>query len=500
MPHDAPPPSQGSLVPVATPLGEQLSLRVDAAITTLPPPQVDRTWRKAVRAIHSYPLNGEQNIVTRKLLNALVVHAQDVFAQMSPSDRQTLKAVRGTPLFRLSLRRLVVLMGWQESKNYNRLYEALETIYRWQIRWDLMEDSPEGMQLVEEISGRIISQWGKSPGDRSGGGYVSYEFPHDTLMMLLEPHPYAQIDLRVVHAMGSSYAIALYELCARYLGTVNKVTAVLPLEKLIAIIAGEGKYNNDYKLFNRYCLRPAGEMLARVESCPFTVEPIPTFGPRRKIRALQFRMHLKGGVDDKLDVPPTWDPRTVEQLRRVYRMSLQDIGLLARTATEADVLEAMKRDTQMIARKTASGETVTNRAAYLKGIVRNVAAGRPATEEPEEDAGETVSRPVLQAVQQVEKKRTEFEDFRALRLQDYLQGLPSEELVALRADFAQARGAETLIGRWLAAGWAPPHSGLLATFARWVLTERPALSGRLLVKPDETEFSVWLLLNTGGQK
>lgn len=479
-------------------MGEQFSLRLDMVSAMLPPANPDRPLKKAVQAIHSYPTNGLQTITTRKLLNALVVNAQDVFAKMSSEDRQAVKNVRGTPVFRIPIKRLMVLMGSEHSNNYNRIYEALEAIFQWDIRWNVMADSPGGAEVIEEVTSRFISQWGKGVGERIG--MVAYEFPYDVLSLLMEPHPYAAISLRTVNQLGSSYAIALYESCARYLGTANRVTAALPVEEWINIIAGVGKYNQKYKDFNKYALKPAMKWLETVDSCPFTVEPRIVYGPRKRVIGLQFKMHLKQQQSLAMEMPPTWDPRTIDVLMKVYQMPAKDIALMSRMASEAEVQEAMARDSVMIARKSKDGQSVSNRAAYLKGILRNLQLGKPKDQEPEDDAEELASKSVQDAMAKVKKKQEEFAEFRKKRLRELLLELPESALDDLKEEFAEAKRSEGLLGQWIRAGWAKPHPGLVAAFVSWVMATKGDIVERMLAKPEEKDFAVWMMLNPGGDE
>lgn len=475
---------------------EQFALRLDLASALLPPANPNRVLRKAVSAIHSYPTNGVQTRTTRRLLNAMVVHAQDVFAKMEAADKERLKETRGTPIFKVAVKRLMQLMGWGNSNGYDQVYEALAAIYQWQIRWDLMSDAGEQSELLEQVNGRLLSQWGKGLSSRSG--WISFEIPHDVLLMLMEPHPYAQIDLRVVNELGSGYAIGLYENTVRYLGTVHKVTAVRSVEEWARIIAGDGKYPGDFKGFNRYVLKPAIKWLEKVESCPFTVEPRLVYGPRKKVVGLQFKMRLKTQASLEMDMPPTWDPRTFEILRKVYGMADKEITLLTRTTSEAELQEAMARDSAMMTRKLAAGETVTNRSAYLRGILRNLQQGKPKDAEPEVDAEELNSKSVQGAVTRVVKLQEEFAAFRKERLKDVLGDLPESAISELRDEFERLQ-VQGLMKQWLKAGWSKPHPGLMASFLTWLLKEKPDLVDRLLPRPEEREFAVWMMLQQDGQ-
>lgn len=499
-----------------TDLPEQIMLRLDDTAVLLPPASDHRVLRLAVQAVHCYPTNGEQTKLTRRAMNALVANAQDIYERISDEDKVHIRRLKGTPKFSMSMQRMLSLMDKEGSSNYEVIYKAIDAIFKWELKWNVMNDSwPDGtpggflalpsdegptsvvgLHAGDEISSRdtarFISHWGRGEGRMAGTFH--YYFPHDVMLMLMEPSRYAQIDLHTANGLGSNYAVELYHNCVRYIGTEKKLTPILPLEEWIRLIAGAGKYDGRYKDFKRYALVPACDWLEKTETCPFTVEIRESYGPRKRVVGLQFKLTMKVQASLDMRMPPTWSPDLIDVLRKVYAMSNRDIKELALTASEAEVNEAMARDSVMVQRKAAQGNPVENRANYLRGILRNVQNGNAKDAEPVDVNQETPSRDVQDAVSRVIRLQTEFDQYRMKRLSEMLAELPNSVVEELREKFADARGHESVVSAWLKHGWTKPKAGLMATFVEWFSKTYPEKVSSMLVAPQEVDFNVWVML------
>lgn len=491
-------------------------LRLDDTAVLLPPASDHRVLRLAVQAVHCYPTNGEQTKLTRRAMNALVANAQDIYERISDEDKAHIRRLKGTPKFSMSMQRMLSLMDKEGSSNYEVIYKAIDAIFKWELKWNVMNDSgPDGptdgfpalpapassnalagLQAGEEITSRdrarFISHWGR--GEGRFAGTFHYYFPHDVMLMLMEPSRYAQIDLHTANGLGSNYAVELYHNCVRYIGTEKKLTPVLPLDEWIRLIAGAGKYDGRYKDFKRYALLPACEWLEKTDTCPFTVEILESYGPRKRVVGLQFKLRMKVQASLDMRMPPTWSPDLIEVLRKVYAMSNRDIKELALTASEAEVNEAMARDSVMVQRKAAQGNPVENRANYLRGILRNVQNGNAKDAEPVDVNQETPTRSVQDAVTRVARLQAEFEQYRMKRLGEMLAELPSSVVEELREKFTEERGHESVVSSWLKHGWTKPKVGLVATFVEWFNKSFPDKVAHMLAAPQEADFNVWMML------
>jgi hypothetical protein len=482
--------------------GGQYVLRFEPNASLLPPVEPGRTFRKAVQAVHCYPAKGDLTAIARRVLNALFIHAQDTVKSMPEDQRALIKEYRGTPIFTMGVGRLRKYIQ-QAGRDHKRLYDALQNIYEWSFYFNVMGDGGgQGEpQLVERVQSRIISVLRFADTDETlEQGQFRYELPHDVLLMILEPRPYAQIDMRAVNGLGSNHAIGLYENLVRYLGTRNRVTAVQPIQEWINLLSGVGNYSGpgQYKNFKRFVLVPAMAWLEKLEAVPFTAELIEIKGPRNRVTHLQFRLIPKQQAAlDMGQIPPSWSPRLVETLRTVYGMPVSRIAEVARMTTEEELQEALRRDSAAIAKKTAAGEVVADRAAYLLGIVRNVQRGRPRDAEPEldptdqEPSRDQVASQVRAAMARAQALRAEFRNQQLRLIRERADALDDDALEVVRADFATAQAGSASVRTMLARGWKRGDTPLNNLLATWILEQPASVTQRFLFGPEETDFDVW---------
>ncbi len=493
--------------------------RFETRPASLPDVSSPTVLRKAVTAVHCHPTSGEQTILTRRVFNALILDAQEQFAALSEHERAEIRRHRGTPIFNTTIGRLRSMIGQEGTNATERIYGAMEQIYQWSFRMNVMGDvlapppadapdagapaagahsTPSGevqtvQQVLEERFSRFLSQWGK--GSKQGRpGQISYEFPHDVLLLILDPKPYAQIDMRLINAMGSAQAIALYENCVRYFNTRHRCTAVLPVEEWISLICGVGKYQGAYKEFKRCALLPAMGWLEKVDSVPFTVELREVKGPRGRVIAIQFKLLLKGRDTAQLaGPPPTWPADLLTMLVDGYGMDADDIAALARAASEAEVREAVRRERLMFQRKAAKGDPVVDRTRYLQGIIRNVQGGQSQDVEPEAEPEEVVHAAVRRAQEKVAKDRELFVSEKRKALLDVLNDRAAGELEALRSLFQQyaaSRQSDT-IDKLVRDGWKRGNGMLNQLLCNFLIEQQPDIVTRLLPDPRYQDFDIW---------
>lgn len=198
-------------------------------------------WRKAVQAIHCYPSRAEGSGLMRRVMNALAIHVQETYRHMDAAQRDLIWNKNCSPVFEMSVRRLRQLMEY-DSKDYERLYDALIRLRRLEFVFNVMGDSGKGeVEKISEIYTVFIHtlELGKGPMQ----GRFQFQMPPVTLRMVLDPYPYASIDMRIDNALGLEGAIALFENCVRYWGTRNRVTPMMSVDTWIRLISGPGTYD-----------------------------------------------------------------------------------------------------------------------------------------------------------------------------------------------------------------------------------------------------------------
>lgn len=520
--------------------------RLEMAAMVLPSVKEERIMRKAVQAVHSYPINGEHNLATRRVINALIEHAQQVMRKFSSAELAAIRRFRISPRFTVSARRILELTELG-ANNYTRVYEALDKIYGWDIKWNLMGDGNENhasindvrllqkplsitskaagrtsaeqeivgerlddadaedrrdpslreLKIVERVHSRLISQWSRGEGERQG--LVSYEFPVDVIWMILEPKIYARIQMRAFNELGSAAAAALYENCARYYGSQSKVTPQLPVQEWINIIVGVGAYKGRLADFKRYVIEPSLQHIAAAQSCPFTVEPLWIKGPKNKVIALQFKLRPKQQLKLEMDMPLAWHANTIDMLKKVFGMSEHDIAEISRAADEAEIRKAISVYNGVAQRKAKMGEAIVDRAKYLRGIVRNLQEGRNKEEDLDKmdeplEVGSTEAR---RAVDQMNELKERFEQHRRSRIIQTLCALPEGQYKRLQEAFVASLGdGNTVVHKFMNKGWTPPHPAVAAPFANWFMTQHPESAQEMLSRQEDRDFAFWLVMQS----
>lgn len=450
-------------------------------------------FRKAVQVVHSYPLGGdEMTSLDRKVQNAVIVIAQGAFASMSEQRRAMIfdDTIRATPIFKTTISHLESMVE-SATKDSKRIYDSLRALKRWEYQWDVFEDSPAGLHHIQEEKHlSFMSELGIGSEGGVLPGEITFEIPNTMLRMLVEPKPYAQIELAITNRFKMAAAAALFENTNRYINTNSKHTGKLPLEHWIALLSGEGKYAGKYADFKRYVLEPAMEILEATPAVSYTLELLPTYGPRKKVVALQFKLHMKQQQSLLNEPPPAWPSNLFHLLKDVYKQTPQQLDELAKSGTAREIEEACRREAAMFLRKQAEGTTIEDRGKYMKGILRNLQAGKGKNEEPELEPDESV-HVELRTEKSEAELRQEFHGYQLRQYQERLAEFTDADLDTVRKLFAAAHTKNATVNSWIDRGWKRAPNPLNSMLVGWLLKESPEWTSRLVTEAD-IQFDAWL--------
>lgn len=481
--------------------GSLIDLKIDEL--ALAPEQSAGTLRKGTGVLHAYPLDGKElSVVDRKVMNAIIIHVQRVFAAIPIEDQEKIRdpKIRGTPRFSIRITSLANYVRGNSDPNLVRVYASLENLWKWEFRYNVTSDkfrSPEASSNFFSSRGRFFSDLAYGSKDELPNGHIEFVIPHSTLMMILEPAMWALLSLHVINAMRSSALIALYENCARYLNTENRTTALLPVQEWINIISGEGRYVDQYARWKDKVIKPIMAILQASNEISFTIAPVERRSTRNKVVALQFQMTMKAQSSIEASMPISWHPSNLEVLRNIYKLTDADIARLSATYTEPEVVEAMEKASQQMAKKAKSQEPVGNRKAYLLGVLRKTKEIK-ADGSLEEDPQTLMQIRVHEAKGLLEKQKTDFVQFQYKVLASKLDGMDKAELDALRHRFMDERGA-SIPEKSLKIGWASKNPLLDGSFRTWIM-ETQELMNLFLTEEYERDFLTWKMLNELGDK
>lgn len=410
----------------------------------------DAALQKANEAIAIRPKRGRLTLLSRRIYNALLFHAQ----QQGPDI--------GT--YTLPLATLVGTAHFN-SRNVGLLKDHIREMQTTLIEWNSagpVEKRWTSSQLLGTVE--IVER---------GSGYpviLTWTYPDRVRDQLLRPSRYTRIMLEVGARMRSYAAATLFELGLQYLTSPSHLTMREDLIWWASVLTGRSDVTKvDYRYFKRDVLRPA---LAEVDALQdeLTLELI-EHREGRRITELQFRVHKKAQAG--LGVTDERNPFDLELVDRIRKLGIRpdDADRLYAT-TDEGLLRATVEHVEARVRN-ASLPAVGSASAYFKDALKRgyapaarAAAGAPAVVEPrkalasETRAGEgrAAPKPVLS----IDALRTEWMREQAREAELRFGKLPASEQQALVRAF-EAQELTSLM-RPIIVGWG--KAGLSSPVAR----------------------------------
>jgi len=250
--------------------------------------------RKHVNTIALMPTERRIGLLTRKLFNVMLRLAQQ------QGDTETYSA---------PLRELITLARF-DSKDYQLLRRTLRQMISTVVEWQ----SPTDREFVRwEACGLVSGVSLSKPPEAGGAVILEWSYAPQIRTQLLSPERYARLSLELMTRLRSHTALALYEICARYIDNPSHLTARQPWRWWKPVLTGQpdraDSHQAQYRYFKRDVLLPA---IAEVNALTDIVVtgPIEARGPDNKtITTIQFevRRREEGG-----NAPGTPTPELVD--------------------------------------------------------------------------------------------------------------------------------------------------------------------------------------------
>jgi hypothetical protein len=226
-----------------------------------PKKEVKQEVFKHSAAIH---IHNNITLLQRRTWNALLFHAYN--------------DIEAEEVHHIALLRLAKLIGY-DSHDMDYLKEAAEAMVRCIVEWDVLDKdgSPD---------------WGVTALLAQGGihkGTFTYAYSPKLRQLLHNPRVYARLDLNLQKQFESKYALALWELCADYLGASRAYgeTPFIDLEKYRKLMGIKAGGYPKFKEFNRCAVKEPLTEINRISDFQVSVE---YQRERRKVTALKFKM------------------------------------------------------------------------------------------------------------------------------------------------------------------------------------------------------------------
>jgi len=321
--------------------------------------------KKHVATIHC---SNKLSLLERKISNALLFHAY-------PDLKETL-------IHEISLDKLKRLLN-SVTRNHKVLKEALKTLISTVIEWNILDEKIPEFEIEGWNASTILSSVSIT------NGIVKYQYSELIKSLIIDPAIYGKINLLIQSRFKSSYALALYENCARYRGL--KYTKEFPYSLFRKLMGVEdGKYEI-FRDFNRRVLSAA---ITEINTCSdiFIIPDIKRKG--RKIHSIKFKLEERAikkrlGKQPKEHIGPKDDVFVLEK----FGMDPTEIKNLITKFGEGRVSDAI--------------EYVKSRPKYKTGEIKNIAGYlRSAIEKNYVDKNIVASHEeILSFEDRIEKKR-----------------------------------------------------------------------------------------------
>lgn len=324
----------------------------------LPPTGEMKEFRKTNEAIGLRVTEGRLSLLSRKLFNVMVYHAQQLRepGSFAPISTEAAKKYFWIPLAE------VARDAAYESNDTEKLKAHLEELQNIRVH---MEDGIQwtSQRLVSAVS--LVNPAGLKK--RGGQVWFGFAFPPEVQSLVMSPGAYTKLAIYYQTLLRSGASLALYEICRRYLTNPSKVTNRQEWEWWYGAITGNPitEAIPEYKYFKRDIIKPA---IAEINlATDINIELIEhTKG--RKVIDLQFRVEDAPQASLNFPAPPIIDSELLDRLM-VLGISQEEASNYVATHEEAKLKAILA---QVESRLTNQSLTkVESPAAYFKHALKN---------------------------------------------------------------------------------------------------------------------------------
>lgn len=459
------------------------------------PPAI-QSWRKSVAILHGLPTKPEYALGLNglRVFDACIIIAQIDFRQRGKAELERVIKDRLSPIFEFRVGELARLANIP-GKNFTRIWDELDALYEASFLWNVIG---EDGAVDYEMKSRFLSTLGKGVGGKTG--MVRIAFDPAVLQMVLEPTLWATLSFAAMEDknLRSAPAYLLYQNTWRYVNTHQKVTAAMPTETWIDLIAGKGsRFLTDidgemratgYADFKRRVLLPAMARVNDVRALSYTLE-LKEFKAGNRVAKLQFSLVPK--KQESLGLPLVWADDVLKFLTSCG-FTDGEINDLSESHSYEEVIESIARMRASMKRMREAKKKISSLKAYFRGTLANVAAG--AREDDPEKIEVEARKQEAEALAEQRKKRSleEWEQYRARRFNEGFWELPDaqrEQLLQEFKDSDDARAATSLLARGVGPG---KNAAAMAFIRSWVAKARPDVMDKILFMPEELSHDAWM--------
>ena len=325
-----------------------------------------KEFRKANEAIGLRVSEGRLSLLSRKLFNVMMYHAQQ---QKEPGENAPLATEAAKKYFWIPLADVARDAAYH-SNDTEKLKVHLEELQNVRVH---MEDGIQwtSQRLVSAVT--LVNPAGLKK--KGGQLWFGFAFPPEVAALVTSPgSSYTKLAIYYQTMLRSGTSLGLYEICRRFLTNPSKLTYRQEWEWWYGAISGNpiSDVMPQYKYFKRDVIKPA---IAEINmTTDINIELIEHV-EGRKVMALQFRVQATEQATLPFPAPPVIDSALLARIMKlgVAQADAENYLLCTDGATLSATLALVEK------RVGSSAKTkIDSPAAYFRQALKNGYAGTDA--------------------------------------------------------------------------------------------------------------------------
>ncbi len=254
--------------------------------------------RKPTALVH---FERDMSLTEQKVMTLIIFHCQ-----VADKDESGFYHIRKSFVRRF--------LGWEDSHNYPRIYEAFEKIFDNTIRWNLLGKDKTFKSLKCKLIVSLLEPTETGP-------LIGFKLHPDLEPAIKDPRLFARIKLIMMAILAKpKYAFPLYEILSDCYSRGERV-ARLSLQELKESLGIAGPYYDQFIAFKKEVLRPNLAAINQNTDCQVAYD---TYREGRKVAGVVFTI-------DKQD----WRPPLLEEHLRELQSYYQPVHADALPALSA---------------------------------------------------------------------------------------------------------------------------------------------------------------------
>jgi hypothetical protein len=318
-----------------------------------------KEFRKTNEAIGLRVSEGRLSLLSRKLFNVMMYHAQQ---QREPGENAPLATEAAKKYFWIPLADVARDAAYH-SNDTEKLKVHLEELQNIRVH---MEDGIQwtSQRLVSAVT--LVNPAGLKK--KGGQLWFGFAFPPEVAALVTSPgSSYTKLAIYYQTMLRSGTSLALYEICRRFLTNPSKVTYRQDWEWWYGAMSGNPIADTmpQYKYFKRDVIKPA---IAEINMTTDIDIELIEHAEGRKIVALQFRVQASQQAALAFPVPPVIDSAMLARIMKlgVAQADAENYLLTVDEVTLTATLALVERRVNSSARTK-----IDSPAAYFRQALKN---------------------------------------------------------------------------------------------------------------------------------